>query len=155
MEKQILLGKTPAEIQEALNISRATYHRDIAALAVASTLEAARAVLAEQLEKIKETVKEAAESVSDAVEGVKKAVSSGAVRRALNKVKSCSRAVLSGLSHFFSRSIYRLNAVGVPHSRISPVPTRKPMFIRRVRRISGNKGSASADEDGEHGGRER
>ena len=148
-------GKTPAEIQEVLNISRATYHRDIAALAVTSTLEAARAVLAEQMEKIKETVKEAAESVSDAIEGVKKVVSSGAIRRVLNKAKSCSRAVLSGLSHFFSRSIYRLNAVGVPHSRISPLLTHKPLFIRRVRRILRDKRSISADEDGEHGGRER
>lgn len=148
-------GKTPAEIQEALNISRATYHRDIAALAVASTLEAARAVLAERIEKIKNTVKEAAESVSEAVEGVKKTVSSGAIRRAFDKVKSCSRAVLSGLSHFFSRSIYRSNAVGVPHSRISLVLTHKPIFIRRTRRILRNRGTVFADEDGEQSGRER
>ena len=141
-------GKTPAEIQEALQISHATYHRDLVALTVESTLEAAKSVLTEQLDKIEDNVQEAAEIVSDAVVGVKKAVSSGAVCRALKKV-SCK--VRSLLSHFFSRSIYRQNAEGVPHGSTYPhAVTSGLRFLRRVRGFHRNKGSDSggSEDDG-------
>lgn len=139
-------GKTPAEIQNELNISRATYHRDIAALAVASVLEAARAVLLERVGEVKEAVEEAAEGVSGAVESIKENAVSGAVCRAANKackiVKSC-------LSHFFSPSIYRKYAVGVPHGTTTPLRTVLHRFLRRI--IQARDGGSDSDSDSPSG----
>ena len=107
-------GKSPAEIQESLHISRATYHRDIAALAVSAVLEAARAAIAEQAEKVADAVESTAEGVSDAVESITETASSGAVCHAFGKVVEL---IKSGLSQKFSRSIYSEYGEAVPHSQ--------------------------------------
>lgn len=106
-------GKTAAQIQDALHISRATYCRDIAALSIASVLEAAKAVVSAQAEKVADVTNKAAEAVSHVIRSAKKTGLAAAVRAALLKAKEAAQ---NGLSHFFSPSIYRKYAVGVPHS---------------------------------------
>jgi len=108
-------GKSAAEIQKDLHISRATYHRDIAALAVASVLEAVRSLLAAQAEKVANTAKKAIKTVSKAVKSVRnKAV------RAVGRVALLSRrkALHKRLSHFFSMPFIEMYSFAVPHSHI-------------------------------------
>lgn len=136
-------GKTPAEIQEALNISRATYHRDIAALTTQAVLEAARAIIKKQEEKIKETMKEAAESVSNAVEGIVETIVSG---KSCHTIKKVSEKLLSCLSHFFSHYIYREYSFAVPHSYTAPIYSSILRFIQRLR---GRFGLGGASDDGQ------
>lgn len=136
-------GKSPAEIQEILHISRATYHRDNAALATQAVLEAARAIIKEQEEKIKETMKEAAESVSDAVEGVVETIISG---ESCHATKKGSEKLLSRLSHFFSRSIYKKYSEAVPHSHTAPMISSILRFIQRLR---GRFGTGGASDGGQ------
>lgn len=134
-------GKTAVEIQKDLQISRATYHRDIAALAVTSVLDAVRAVLEAQSEKITDTAKKAAEAVSDAIESVKKsgfiAAGCAALRKLANKTKI-------GLSHFFSLPFIDVNAVGVPHS---PFPLR--VISRLLQWITRRRMADTGDDDGD------
>lgn len=63
-------GKNREEIMQALSISRATYYREIAAIAARNVLEAAREIIDEGLEIVKETAENAVET---AVESVKEA----------------------------------------------------------------------------------
>lgn len=65
-------GKTAEEIQESLQISKATYYRDIAALGTECVLEAVRALLKEAAAQIIETAEKAAETICDVVKSVKK-----------------------------------------------------------------------------------
>lgn len=138
MQKQ---GKNATEIQKELGISKATYHRDITALATASVLEAAEAVISAQVEKVKETVKEAAEAVSNAVESVKNKGVAGAVHSALSnlmkKAKGC-------VSHFFSIPFIEMNAVGVLHSG-EPLPVLSKLLQWLVQRRMGDKSGDDAD----------
>ena len=76
--------------------------------------EAARAAIAEQAEKVADAVESTAEGVSDAVESITETASSGAVCHAFGKVVEM---IKSGLSHKFSRSIYREYGEAVPHSQ--------------------------------------
>lgn len=95
-------GATAQEIQEQLHISRATYHRDIVALATESVLTAVRAILDKVSNTIKdmankavETAEKGVESVSDSIESIKE--------KAVNIVKSA-------MSHFFSSPIIESTA---------------------------------------------
>ena len=63
-------GKSREEIMEALSISRATYYREMAAIAARNALEAARELIDEGTEIIRETAENAVET---AVESVKEA----------------------------------------------------------------------------------
>lgn len=134
-------GKTATEIQQALHISRATYHRDVAALAVTSVLEAVRAVLATQAEKIMNTTKKAAETVSDAITSVKKTGVVAAIRAAHSKLK---QTVQSGLSHFFSTPFIREYSGAVPHAAFSrrTIPKLRNWISRR------RMGDRTSNEDG-------
>ena len=105
-------GKNAAEIQKELGISKATYHRDIAALATESVLSAVRAVISDQIENIKNTVEKAAEAVSGVVENVKKTDVAGAVHAALSNLKNKAQA---WVSHLFSIPFIDMNTVGVLH----------------------------------------
>lgn len=108
-------GMTAAAIQKALGISRATYHRDVAALALKSVCEAARAVLASQMKNIITTAEQAAGAVSDAITSVKECSPVAAFYDALISAKKQAKQVIYSLSHFFSIPFIEMNAVGVPH----------------------------------------
>lgn len=136
-------GKTATEIQEALHISRATYHRDIAALAVESILESARAILAKQTEKVANIAKKAAETVSNAVTSVKKTRFFAATRAAYSKLKNI---IKSGVSHFFSPLFIREYSEAVPHSHF----LHKPVIITKKwvsHRRTGDRTSKDDDSD--------
>lgn len=137
-------GYSPAQIQEALHISHATYHRDNAALAVTSVLEAARAILSAQAELLKDIECKAVEAVSEALERVSDPASF--LRDILNKVKSraggCFRG-LFGVSHIFNPPFIREYSVAVPHGLL--VPSKQLLwFIRR-------KYSGGGDDSGGEG----
>lgn len=128
-------GKSGVEIQKELGISKATYHRDLAALATASVLEAAKAVIAAQTEKIKNTADKAAGAVSNVIKGVKKISGSGVVRSALSamrkKAKSCK-------SHFFSLPFIEMNPVGVLHGA-DPLPVSVKLLKWLIRLRGGDR----------------
>ena len=81
-------GKTAEEIQESLQISKATYYREIASLGTESVLEAARSILQEQAAQIIETVEKAAEVISDAMKRVQESDFVAAIRAALLRKKA-------------------------------------------------------------------
>ena len=136
-------GKTAAEIMESLHISRATYNRDIAALSVESVLNAARAILTAQVENLADTTKKAAEAVSEAVKSVTEAAVTALAQTAVSMVKNKRNNAQNSLSHFFSRSIYRVYAVGVPHS---PVRFRGLSKFRRW--LAQVRAGRTSDDDG-------
>lgn len=90
-------GKTAEEIQESLQISKATYYRDIAALGTESVLEAARTILQEKAAQIIETVEKAAEVISDAIKSVQESDIVAAIRAA-----RLSKKPKQGQSQIFS-----------------------------------------------------
>lgn len=133
-------GMNAAEIQKELGISKATYHRDIAALATEGVLSAVRAVISAQIENIKNTVEKAAEAVSGVVENVKKTDVAGAVRGALSNLKHKAQA---WVSHLFSIPFIDMNAVSVLHAAASsPVLSRLLQWI-----IQHKSGDRSDDGD--------
>lgn len=130
-------GKTPAQIQEALHISRATYHRDIAAMTVKAAIEAVSEVVTEQVEEVKEIVKDAAESVSDAVQGMAETAQSVVTSAVQKTVATIKR----GLSHFFSSSFNR-------HTKCvrTGSPTVLHTLFRRVFRRGSMRDSGDSDD---------
>lgn len=93
-------GKTGAEIQEELQISKATYHRDLAAIAAENAVEAVQMTMEDMVAQVACAV----EHVTHAAQTVKKIGVCGAVRAAQNP-----------LSHFFSLPIMKRTAIAVPH----------------------------------------
>lgn len=91
-------GKTASEIQKELKISRATYHRDIAALNIASVLADIKSILAEKTKQIKNTAKKAAKAVSTTLKTAKKSSFFASIRNAIKATKT----TLCSMSHFFS-----------------------------------------------------
>ena len=90
-------GATAKEIQEQLHISRATYHRDIVALATESVLTAVKAILDKVSNNIKEATEKAVETAEKGVEAVSDSMDCFK-EKAVNIVKSA-------MSHFFSLPI--------------------------------------------------
>lgn len=137
-------GKSATEIQKELQISKATYHRDIAALAVASVLDAAKAILEAQAEKVADTMKETAEAVKDAIKSVKNSGVTAVACAAINKAKKLAKSVLS---HFFSLPFIEMNTEGVLHSRC--LLQRLSQLIRWLnRRRMGDRVGDAGDDDG-------
>lgn len=138
------MGMSPSQIQRALHISRATYHRDIVALATESVLEAARAVLQEKSEEIMKRIKRAAEAVSDAIKSVRKHGFSVAVRDAVPQQKKSSISDMEhAMSHFFSPPIIDSTALAVPHSPVCSLDTAGGCLWLRFRRYLGHTGDDS------------
>lgn len=137
-------GKTATEIQKELSISRATYHRDIAALAITSVYEAAKTLLKKQTSKITNTAKKAVKAVSNTVKTAKK---SGFVADICNALKA-SKEALKQLSHFFSSPFIESTA---KLYRTPPVVLYKSIQWIIHRYLSGHRGddgSDDADSDG-------
>lgn len=132
-------GKTATEIQKELNISRATYHRDIAALAVSSVFEAAKAILAEQVKEITDTAKKAVKTVSNTVRTVKQSGFVAAISDALKILKE----PLKLLSHFFSIPFIECTALLY---RTPPIPLYEPIHWLIGRYLSGHRGDKSNDD---------
>lgn len=118
-------GMNAVEIQKELGISKATYHRDIAALAVESVLEAARAVILAQAEKIVGGAEKAAEAVTEAVEVVKETIAKVAARNVFSVFSGLKNKAMGWLSHFFSLPFIEMNTVGVLHGGRTLPPVRK------------------------------
>lgn len=90
-------GKSAQEIMESLSISRATYYREIAAIAANSALEAARDVLEEGMEKVAQTIEKAAETVSNAAKQTAETVKD--VGQAIKEtVEHAQKAALAAVS---------------------------------------------------------
>lgn len=105
-------GKTPVQIQEELHISRATYHRDVVALAVESVLSAVKEFLLEKAENTAETTEKAVETVSEAFKSMSK---NNPLTELLSAIK---KSAGFRLSHFFSTPFIEKYSVAVPHSPI-------------------------------------
>lgn len=106
-------GKTPTEIQNILNISRATYHRDTAALSCADILY-----------EIKEFIKEQAERLSQTSTKAKTVAKNILAKLRRNKRKTVKkplaslwRACKNAVSHFFSTPFIEKHSFAVPYSR--------------------------------------
>lgn len=67
-------GKSREEIMQALSISKSTYYREMAAIATRNALEAARGLIDEGVEIVKETAENAVETAIESVKGAAKAV---------------------------------------------------------------------------------
>lgn len=72
-------GKNREEIMQALSISRATYYREIAAIAARNVLEAAREIIDEGLEIVKETAENAVETAAESVKEAAKTITAAII----------------------------------------------------------------------------
>lgn len=134
-------GMKAEEIWQELNISKATYYRDIAALATEAVLEAARALLEEKAEQIINTVEEATEVIADAVGSIKKENLAGAIRAALNRKNETN----SVQSHKFSRPFEDKYSYAVPHRDILSRSTKQANGLAVIR--GGDRASGDDPDD--------
>lgn len=107
-------GKTAQEIQETLQISKATYYRDSAALKIEEILMAAKAILGEMAEQIKNTVEKIAENLSNAAEHVQNTDYAAFIRHALEK-----KTAFLAQSHFFSTPFIRRAPALLPNTYLN------------------------------------
>ena len=125
-------GATAKEIQEQLHISRATYHRDIVALATESVLTAVKAILdkvSNNIKKAVETAEKGVEAVSDSMDCFKE--------KAVNIVKSA-------MSHFFSLPI--IESTAKLYRTFMSAPTRLLQYFLPVLH-DGGSGDIEGDSD--------
>jgi len=92
-------GKTAAEIQNELQISKATYHRDIAAIKAQKVVEAVQLTIEDMVEDVANTV----EKVTHAVQTAKKI-----------GIRAAIRAAQKWVSQKFSPPIVERTALAVP-----------------------------------------
>ena len=112
MQKQ---GCSASQIMDALQISRATYHRDIAALATESVLVAVNAFLEVQAGKLSQGIKKAAVSVSNAVEDIGE---NGMPATILSIHSFFRKTKTRAVSHFLSIPFIGKHSFAVPHSPV-------------------------------------
>lgn len=91
-------GKSAEEIMETLSISRATYYREIAAIATNSVLENVKDVLEEGKEKITQIIENAVEIVSNVVEQTTETVKVEVVGQVVKGTEYAHNAACSTVS---------------------------------------------------------
>ena len=129
-------GATAKEIQEQLHISRATYHRDIVALATESVLTAVKAILDKVSNNIKEATEKAVETAEKGVEAVSDSMDCFK-EKAVNIVKSA-------MSHFFSLPI--IESTAKLYRTFMSAPTRLLQYFLPVLH-DGGRGDIEGDSD--------
>lgn len=118
-------GMSAAQIQEKLCISKATYHRDIAAIEAARALEAAEEVIKEAAEQIAMAAKKTVETVAHTVQQAAKKLD---LRAAICAAQNRGQMWQAWLSHFFSSPFEEERPKGVLPSSIWEV-----RYITRLR----------------------
>lgn len=140
-------GMQSAEIQKTLHISRATYHRDLAALATESVLSAVKSISKNKTKNITGTKKNATEAISNAKKSVKKNGLTVAIRSAVAILNSDkNKKVL--MSHFFSSPFIEKHSIAVPHSlNLGILPVLFWLFFKHMRISDSSSDSDSSDSE--------